>query len=630
MGGCPGSIAGRLRIMTMHYGYGYFEEDHLGHRGQVRIWRRLFRFIAPYWKWVLAAILLSLIVTAAGLVLPRLIQLAMDHYILNTHLDNQLRLAGLSRLALLFIGAVLIGFVANFVQVMVLEWAGQKIMHTMRQSLFEHLQELNLSFFHAHPVGKLVTRLTNDIQNMYEMFTSVIVTLFNDGVKLVGIFFILFWMNRTLAVLMSAILPIMIVITILFGRLARDVFRRIRTNLARINAFIQEAVSGISIVQLFLRERDTQEHFVELNGEYYRSTLSQIRIFGIFVPLIEVMGSVSMALIIWYGGKEILEKHMTLGILTAFISYMRLFFQPIRELSQKYSIVQSAMASAERIFQLLETDETMPVAEFPRALESSAGSISFEGVDFAYESDHPVLRGFSLQVQPGETLAIVGATGSGKTTLINLLERFYDPQRGVIRLDGIDLRQLDLGWLREQVGLVMQDVYIVPGTIRENICLDRSVADSELARIVRLAQLSQLVKQLSRGLETRIGEGARSLSAGQRQLLAFARVLVRDPRILVLDEATASIDTETELLIEQAIQASLAGRTSIVIAHRLSTIRRADRIIVMDQGRIVEQGTHETLMTRKGHYYHLQVLQSDRPVQDLHRLLRYENLPSSS
>ncbi len=595
----------------MQHSYGYFEEDQLGQFGNVRLWRRLFGFIVPYWKWVSLAVFLSLIVTAASLALPRLIQLAMDDYILKAQLSLEQRTSGLLYLGLIFCGIILIGFVTNFLQVIVLEWAGQRIMHSMRQNLFVHLQWLNLSFFNAHPVGKLVTRLTNDIQNMYEMFTSVIVTLFNDGLKLIGIMAILFWMNWRLTLILSIMLPVMLIVTLWFGRLARDAFREIRTNLARINAFIQEAVSGISIIQLFLREKDTHDKFIDLNRIYYRSTIYQIHIFGFFIPLIEVMSSISMALIIWYGGREIIQDHMTLGILTAFISYMRLFFQPIRELSQKYSIVQSAMASAERIFQLLETRDMLLVQSNPIVLEELEGTIEFNNVDFEYEPDHPVIRDLSFRVDPGETLALVGATGSGKTTIINLLERFYDPDEGEIRLDGINLTHFDPQWLRDQLGLVMQDVFIVPGTMKDNILLDLQVDDEQLDRLVRLSQLSGLVNNLPDGLETRIGEGGMDLSAGQKQLLAFARVLARNPSILVLDEATANVDSETEMLIEQAIQAALANRTSIVIAHRLSTIKRADRILVMEHGAIVEQGTHEHLMSQEGLYYHLQTLQND-------------------
>ena len=594
----------------MQHEYGYFEDDHLGQIGDVRLWRRLIGFIVPQWRWVTIAVLLSFIVTATSLTLPRLIQVGMDRYIVSADLGLEERLWGLTELGALFLVVISVGFVTNFFQVIALEWTGQNIMHAIRQRLFTHVVGLDLSFFNAHPVGRLVTRLTNDIQNMYEMFTSVIITLFNDGIRLLGILAILFWMNWRLALLLCATFPVMLIITTWFGRLSRDAFRQLRTHLAAINAFLQEAVSGISVIQLFLREKDAHRRFKALSDRYYRSAFYQIWIFAIFIPLIEVMSSVSLALIIWYGGKEILQDHMTIGILTAFIAYMRLFFQPVRELSQKYSIVQSAMASAERIFNLLETRDVLPTVDHPVVPEKVLGEIAFTRVNFAYEPERPVIRDLSFRTRAGETLAIVGATGSGKTTLINLLERFYDPCKGAISLDGVDLRELDPNWLREQVGLVMQDVFIVPGTIRENIVLDRELSAEELERIVELSQLSGMVRRLPRGLETKIGEGAMDLSAGQKQLLALARVLARDPRILVLDEATANVDTETEMLVEQAIQAALTNRTSLVIAHRLSTIRRADRILVMDHGRLVEQGTHEVLMNRRGLYYHLQTLQN--------------------
>ncbi|MCE5244214.1 MAG: ABC transporter ATP-binding protein [Syntrophobacteraceae bacterium] len=588
----------------------YTDDDYSVRMSDLRLWRKLLGFIAPQWRWVCLAVFLSLVITCTSLVLPRLVQVGLDHYILAGHMDTEAKMRGIGELSFVFLLLVSVGFVANFLQVLVLEWTGQRTMHALRQRLFSHVMNLNLSFFHSIPVGKLVTRLTNDVQNLYEMFTSVIITLFNDGVRLVGILAILFWMNWRLALILSATFPIMLVITLWFGRLSRNAFRRIRAHLAEINAFIQESVSGITVIQLFLREADLGRRFGRLNDRYRDAAFYQIHVFGIFVPLIEVMNSIAMALIVWYGGGEILRQHMTIGVLAAFISYMRLFFQPLRELSQKYTIVQSAMTSAERIFDLLEVRDSLPVPEKSMIPRNAPGSIEFSGVRFEYEPGRPAIRNVSFFVNAGETLAIVGATGSGKTTIVNLLERFYDPLDGCIRVGGEDLRELDLHWLREQIGLVMQDVFIVPGSIRENIALDRPISEERLERIVSLSQLSGFVKNLPDGPNTRIGEGGMNLSAGQKQLLAFARVLARDPGILILDEATANVDTETEMLIERAIQAAMAHRTSIVIAHRLSTIRRADRILVMDGGRIVEQGTHEELMQAGGLYQHLQTLQN--------------------
>jgi len=594
----------------MNHDQEILEDEQLRYLGDFKLWGRLLKFIVPQWKWVLTAVSLAIVITGASLIWPRLVQLAIDKYILNNSLPVDERMNGVTWIAFLFLGVIVVGFVANFFQVIALEWAGQRIMHSLRQSLFNHVVRLNLSFFSAHRVGRLVTRHTNDIQNMYEMFTSVIITLFNEGIRLIGILVVLFWMDWRLSMLIVLTFPPMLLITLTFGKLSRQAFRGIRAHLAGINAFLQEAVSGISVVQLFVREKDVRERFSRLNGKYFEAAMYQVRVFGIFVPLIEVMSSVALALIIWYGGGQVLRNFMTIGILTAFISYMRLFFQPIREFSQKYTIVQSAMTSAERIFQLLEEKDYIPQGVDPVRVEEIRGHIEFRDVVFSYETGRPVLKNISFEVKPGHTLAIIGATGSGKTTIINLLERFYDPQQGSVMLDGVDVRSLEPHWLREHIGLVMQDIFIVPGSIRENILLDRELSESEIGRIVHLSQLESVVQSLPRGLDTRIGEGGMDLSAGQKQLLAFARVLARDPKILILDEATSNVDTETEMLIEQAIRVLMANRTSVIIAHRLSTIRRANHIIIMDHGRIVEQGSHESLMEKAGLYHHLQMLQN--------------------
>jgi len=593
----------------MQYGYGYFEEDKLGEIADIHLWRRILAYTSHYWQGVVLAVVLSFAVIGSSLLLPYLVRLGVDNYIINTGITVPERLSGLALLAMIFGFAVIAGFVSNYFQVTVLEWTGQNIMHRLRQHIYNHMLGLDLAFYNENPSGKLVTRLTNDVQNMHEMFTSVIVTLFNDAIQILGILVLLYWLNWRLALLMSLLLPIILIATLWFSKLARNVFREIRTNLARINAYLQEAVSGISLIQLFQREKDTERRFVELNQGYFQSALRQIKIFGIFMPLLDILASTATGLIIWYGGFLILKGEMTIGILVAFLSYMRLFFQPLRELSQKFSIVQSAMASAERIFQLLDTKSRLPVLPEPLGPQAVRGSLEFSNVTFGYDPARPVIHNLSMRIAPGETIAIVGATGSGKSTLINLLERMYDPGQGRIMLDGHDLRELDPEWLRNKVGLVMQEVYLVPGSIRENILLDSEMEEGDLELIVQQAQLDELISRLPHGIHTRIGEGNLDLSSGERQLIAMARVMVRDPDILVLDEATANVDSETEILVERAIDATLSQRTSIVIAHRLSTIRRADRIIVMDAGRIVEEGTHEKLMADKGFYHRLQNLQ---------------------
>jgi ATP-binding cassette subfamily B protein len=593
----------------MQYGYGYFEEDKLGEVTDLNLWRRILGYAAHYWQGAALAVLLSFAVIGSSLLLPYLVRLGVDNYIINVEIPVSERFSGLTILAMIFGVAVIAGFVGNYFQVTVLEWTGQNIMHRLRQHIYIHMLGLDLAFFNENPSGKLVTRLTNDVQNMHEMFTSVIVTIFNDTIRIIGILVLLYWLNWRLALLMSLLIPVILVVTLWFSRMARNVFRKIRTNLSRINAYLQEAVSGISLIQLFQREKDTERYFVNLNQAYFASTLQQIKIFGIFMPLLDILASTATAIIIWYGGILILRGEMTIGILVAFLSYMRLFFQPLRELSQKYSIVQSAMASAERIFQLLDTRSRLPLLPEPLRPQSVNGILEFRNVTFGYDPDKPIIHNLSMKVDAGETVAIVGATGSGKSTLVNLLERMYDPDSGVILLDDHDLQKLDPEWLRKTVGLVMQEVYLVHGTIKENILLDSGMGEQGLAAILQLAQLEELIGRLPQGIHTKIGEGNLELSAGERQLLALARVMVRNPEILVLDEATANVDSETEILLERAIDATLSQRTSIVIAHRLSTIRRADRIIFMDSGQIVEEGTHEKLMADKGFYHRLQNLQ---------------------
>jgi ATP-binding cassette subfamily B multidrug efflux pump len=593
----------------MQYGFGYFEEDKLGEVTDFNLWRRILGYAVHYWQGVALAVFLSFAVIGSSLLLPYLVRLGVDNYIINVEITVSERFSGLTILAVIFGVAVIVGFIGNYFQVTVLEWTGQNIMHRLRQHIYIHMLGLDLAFFNENPSGKLVTRLTNDVQNMHEMFTSVIVTLFNDVIRIIGILVLLYWLNWRLAVLMTLLLPAILVATLWFSKIARNVYREIRTNLAKINAYLQEAVSGISLIQLFQREKDTERSFVNLNQAYFASTVQQIKIFGIFMPVLDILASTATAISIWYGGILILRGEMTIGILVAFLSYMRLFFQPLRELSQKYSIVQSAMASAERIFQLLDTRSGLPVLPEPLGPQAVSGTLEFSNVTFGYDPDKPVIHNLSMKVAPGETVAIVGATGSGKSTLINLLERMYDPDSGRILLDGHDLRELDPQWLRNTVGLVMQEVYLLRGTIKENILLDSGMGEQGLTAILQLAQLDELIGRLPQGIHTKIGEGNLELSAGERQLLALARVMVRDPEILVLDEATANVDSETEILVERAIDATLSRRTSIVIAHRLSTIRRADRIIFMDSGQIVEEGTHEKLMADKGFYNRLQNLQ---------------------
>lgn len=584
--------------------FGYDEDGKTVSISDMRLWRRIARYSFKRWVPFSFAIILSLAVTGATLAQPWLMQLGIDRYITDATLDSEARILGLSTTALWYAVMVVLVFLLSFLQVLLLEYIGQWIMHSIRQDLFAHMLRLDLPFFNSNPTGRLVTRLTNDIQNMYEMFTSVMVTMFNDLLRLVGILVALFLMNARLALIMSLFVPVSLALTILFARIAREKFRAIRTQLAKINSFLSEAISGISILQLFGRQWRAITDFENLTQGYLQRTLSQIRLFGTFMPITEFLGSLAMAIILWYGGGEILQQRMTIGELVAFISYMKLFFQPLRELSQKFSIVQSAMASAERIFQLLDTPSTITDPTESSMVKGNMfkGELHFDNVTFGYDPDQPVIKNVDLRLRPGQTVALVGTTGSGKTTLVNLLLRFYEPQSGNITIDGSPLSELTLHQLRNIVGVVLQDVLILQDTLLTNIVMDTGQDRETVEKILHKTGMQRFVDKLPDGLDTMVGEGGQELSTGEKQLLSFARVLCRDPKILVLDEATAAIDTESENILEVALADAFTGRTSLIIAHRLSTIRRADHIVVMANGRIIEEGNHEELMAKNSRY----------------------------
>ena len=524
-------------------------------------------------------------------------------------------LNGLLLIAAVYLLMVIMDFVLNFIQKMTMERAGHLIMHDLRMTLFERVQDFSMNFFARNPVARLVTRVTNDVQNMHELFTSVLSMLFKDLFLLLGIGIVLLAMNWRLALTAFTVLPLVVLASWWFSRRVRDVFRLLRIKVAEINTRFAETIGGIRVIQSFRREADNEERFQRLNHENYQAGMEQIHILAIFMPLVEVLGVITVAIVILYGGGHILSGDMTLGILVAFISYLRMFFRPIRDLSEKYNILQNALASAERLFLVMDSPAMLPRPPDVRKHDSAADDtplshIAFDKVSFSYIPGEPVLRDISFEVRAGSTIALVGPTGSGKTTLTQLLGRFHLPDAGTIRINGRDIREWHPDALRRRMAMVMQDPFLFSGSIRDNIIpRGDDVPPETLHNILAAANCLDVVTRLPQGLDTPLAEGGASLSSGERQLLSIARAFARRPDIIILDEATSYIDSETENRIQEALQRLTTGRTTFVVAHRLSTVRHADHIIVLHHGEIIEAGNHADLMARQTFYYRLQHLQ---------------------
>jgi ATP-binding cassette subfamily B protein len=583
------------------------DEEILGKAYDARLMRRLVRYLRPYRRQIFFAFLLILLDAGLETIPPLLTMLAIDKYIAASNT------AGLAVVAGLYVLTLAAKFVTEFVQALLLQRTGQRIMFDMRMQIFSHLQNLSPSFYDRNPVGRLITRVITDVDVLNELFSSGLVSVFGDIFTLAGIIVAMLLLDWRMALVTMTVLPFIGLATAIFRARARDSYRRVRIAIAKINAFLNEHISGMSVVQLYNREEKSARKFAGINEEHRLANMDSVLAYSWFYPVIELLSSIALGLIIWYGGGRMIQGAIALGALVAFIQYSERFFRPIADMSEKYNILQSAMASSERVFTLLDTkvDIASPKdAVIPRT--KAAGEIEFRNVWFSYSSTNPedwVLRDVSFHVRSGESVAVVGHTGAGKTTLTSLLMRFYEVQRGEILLDGTKISSLDLGYLRRTFAVVLQDVFLFSGTLSSNIRLGSDISDERVLQAARDANLMPFIESLPDGLQHEVNERGTTLSVGQRQLLAFARALAHDPQVLILDEATSSVDTETELQIRDAIDRLMQGRTSIVIAHRLSTIQKCDKILVMHKGRVRESGTHQQLLAQRGLYYKLYQLQ---------------------
>jgi ATP-binding cassette subfamily B protein len=602
------------------------EEEVLGRAYDGRLMRRMLGYLTPYRWQVALAVLVVLVDALVGLAGPWLTKEAIDHGI--RHRD----LGYLDLVAGLYLGVLVLGFGLGYLQHQVMQRVGQNIMLDLRLSLFRHLQRLPMRYYDRHPVGRIMTRVTNDVDVLNEMFTSGVVAIFGDIFALVGIVIAMWRLNAELLAVTFSVLPLVVIMTLLFRSRVRRSFRDIRTRLARMNAFLNENLTGMNTVQILNREQRNFEEFRRINGEHRDANLQAVFYNALFFPVLELIGAIAVSLIVWYGGRQVMWTGITLGTLVAFIQYTQRFFRPISDLSEKYNILQQALASSERIFGLLDTPADpaaglievaepshngRPTTSLPsseathrRSATPLSGRVEFDRVSFAYQDDTYVLRDVTFSIDPGEKVALVGATGSGKTTLTSLLLRYYEPQSGEIRVDNRPLRDWPIEVLRQRVGLVLQDVFLFSGTVESNLSLgDQTLSREALERAAREVHAHEFIDRLPGGYEAQVMERGATLSSGQKQLLAFARALARDPDLLILDEATSSVDTHTELLIQDALRRLMRNRTSLVIAHRLSTIQDVDRIVVLHHGRVREIGTHAELLALDGIYTRLYRLQ---------------------
>ena len=581
--------------------------------------RRLITYLKPYRRVVAASLVLLLASSALEVAGPLLTKLAIDRYLAptalagSTPLDPYLSsnpITGLAQISVLYFLVISGILVTGFFQQYAMQWTGQRAMFDIRRQTLAHLQTLDVAYFDRNPVGRLVTRVTTDADVLNELFSSGLVTIVGDLLLLLFVLAAMFKLSFGLTLMMLCVTPLVILVTFVFRNKVKDSYRRIRLAVARINAYLQEHIAGMAVLQLFNRERKSQQEFEQINRDHMLAYKDAIVAYGWFYPAVEFLGLLALALLLVYSGFQVHKGALTLGIMVAFFQYGMRFFRPIQDLSEKYNILQSAMAAAERIFKLLDTPATVLAPPHPKPFPEGPAAIEFDHVWFAYKDEEWVLRDVSFQVQPGETVAVVGHTGAGKTTLMHLLLRFYDVQKGAIRIGGVDLREMDPRELRRNFGFVFQDPYLFSGTIEDNIRLGAAhITLEEMEAAAEQVNLLDFIRALPEGFAQPVRERGSSLSTGQKQLISFARALAHNPRYLILDEATSSVDTETEFKIRDAVARMVEGRTSILIAHRLSTIQRADRILVMHKGRLRESGTHQELLAMRGIYWKLYQLQ---------------------
>ena len=599
-------IIGKNRLKRANYMKGTFKNNLYEKEGQDKQldWKtasKLFRYVRPYKTLLVLTIFLLLITALLQIAGPYLIKVAIDNYITPGKLD------GLLYIVLLYGAIILVEFLIRYFQQYMTEYLGQKIMYDMRMDIFNHVHKMEMSFFDKNPVGRVLTRVTTDVQALNEMLSSGIVTLFGDIFMIVGVMVVMISLNLKLSLVTFSVLILLAAATIIFRKKVRISFKIIRTKISNMNSYIHEAINGIDTIKLFNREDKNEEEFDEVNKGYLSEYLKTIFYYSVFFPVVSVISTLAVALIIWYGGGKVIQNFLTVGTLVAFIQYIEKFFHPISDLAEKFGILQEAVAASERIFSLLEQQPKIISINNPVKIEKIKGDIRFNKVWFAYEEDNFILKDISFELESGQSVAIVGATGSGKTSIINILNRFYDIQKGNIYLDDIDIRQYELTDLRKHIGIVMQDVFLFSGTILDNIRLgNKEISLEQVIEAAKYVNAHKFIEKLPEKYNQEVKERGQLLSVGQRQLIAFARALVFNPEILlVLDEATSSIDSEIEALIQDALSRIMKNRTTIIIAHRLSTIKHADKIIVLSHGQIVESGSHKELLKLRGVYYNL-------------------------